>query len=79
VGEEVAGAKTRTLATLTTPTRGPPRLQEAGHEVVTFLATGEGGRTMEKLIGPMGVSAMLDLIPSEIAVDRVSRFRAVRG
>lgn len=34
---------------------------------------------MEKLIGPMGVSTMLDLTPSEIAVDRVSRFRAVRG
>ena len=47
--------------------------------MVTFLATGEGGRTMEKLIGPMGVSAMLDLTPSEIAVDRVARFRAVRG
>ncbi len=34
---------------------------------------------MEKLIGPMGVSAMLDLTPLEIAVDRVARFRAVRG
>ena len=43
------------------------RLQEAGHEVVTFHATGEGGRTMERLIGPMGVSAMLDLTTVEIA------------
>ena len=43
------------------------RLQEAGYEVVTFHATGEGGRTMERLIGPMGVSAMLDLTTVEIA------------
>ena len=43
------------------------RLQEAGYEVVTFHATGEGGRTMERLVGPMGVSAMLDLTTVEIA------------
>ena len=47
------------------------RLQEAGYEVVTFHATGEGGRTMERLIGPMGVSAMLDLTTVEIADDVV--------
>ena len=35
--------------------------------MVTFHATGEGGRTMERLIGPMGVSAMLDLTTVEIA------------
>ena len=53
--------------TTTGVTAASARLQEAGYEVVTFHATGEGGRTMEKLIGPMGVSATLDLTTVEIA------------
>ena len=53
--------------TTTGVTAAGARLQESGYEVVTFHATGEGGRTMEKLIGPMGVRAMLDLTTVEIA------------
>ena len=42
-------------------------LGAAGYEVVTFHATGEGGRAMEQLVEPMGVRAMLDLTTVEIA------------
>lgn len=67
-----AGDRTLAFATmLGLTTRGVTAaralLQEAGYEVVTFHATGEGGRAMERLIGPMGVSAMLDLTTVEVA------------
>ena len=43
------------------------RVREAGYEVVTFHATGEGGRAMEGMLGPMATSGMLDLTTVEIA------------
>lgn len=43
------------------------RVQQAGYEVVTFHATGEGGRAMEGMLGPMATSGMLDLTTVEIA------------
>ncbi len=55
------------------------RLQEAGYEVVTFHATGEGGRTMERLIGPMGVSSMLDLTTVEVADEVVGGTKPAGG
>ena len=67
-----------TMLGLTTSgvTAARARLQEAGYEVVTFHATGEGGRTMEKLIAPMGVSAMLDLTTVEIADEVVGGMKS---
>ena len=53
-----------TTAGVTMATR---RMQEAGYEVVTFHATGEGGRAMEGMLGPMETSGMLDLTTVEIA------------
>ena len=43
------------------------RVQDAGYEVVTFHATGEGGRAMEGMLAPMATSGMLDLTTVEIA------------
>ncbi len=65
--------------TTTGVTAAGARLQEAGYEVVTFHATGEGGRAMEKLIGPMGVSAMLDLTTVEIADEVVGGTKPAGG
>ena len=65
--------------TTTGVTAAGARLQEAGYEVVTFHATGEGGRTMEKLIGPMGVRAMLDLTTVEIADEVVGGTKPAGG
>ena len=65
--------------TTTGVTAARSRLQEAGYEVVTFHATGEGGRTMEQLIGPMGVSAMLDLTTVEIADEVVGGTKPAGG
>ena len=53
--------------TTTGVTAARARLQDAGYEVVTFHATGEGGRAMERLMEPMGVSAMLDMTTVEVA------------
>ena len=53
--------------TTTGVTAARAHLGDAGYEVVTFHATGEGGRAMEQLVEPMGVSAMLDLTTVEIA------------
>ena len=54
-------------------------LQKASYEVVTFHATGEGGRTMERLIGPMGARAMLDLTTVEIADEVVGGTKPAGG
>ena len=58
-----------TMLGLTTAgvTMAARRMQEAGYEVVTFHATGEGGRAMEGMLGPMETSGMLDLTTVEIA------------
>ena len=53
-----------TTAGVTLATR---RVQEAGYEVVTFHATGEGGRAMEGMLGRMATCGMLDLTTVEIA------------
>ena len=65
--------------TTTGVTAARARLQEAGYEVVTFHATGEGGRTMERLIGPMDVGAMLDLTAVEIADEVVGGTKPAGG
>jgi len=58
-----------TMLGLTTAgvTMAARRVQESGYEVVTFHATGEGGRAMEGMLGPMATSGMLDLTTVEIA------------
>lgn len=52
------------------------RVQEAGYEVVTFHATGEGGRAMEGLVEPMSVRGMLDLTTVEIADEVVGGLKS---
>lgn len=46
-------------------------LEEAGYEVLVFAATGQGGRTMESLIGSGMVSGVLDVTTTEWADELV--------
>ena len=76
--EDEADLVFATMLGLTTAgvTGARARVEEAGYEVVTFHATGEGGRAMEGLIEPMGVSAMLDLTTVEIADEVVGGLKS---
>lgn len=62
-----------TMFGVTTPavTTARRRLEELGHEVVTFHATGTGGRAMEDLIATGQVDGVLDLTTTELADDLV--------
>lgn len=46
-------------------------LEEAGYEVLVFAATGQGGRTMESLIGSGLVAGVLDITTTEWADELV--------
>ncbi|MCU0705719.1 MAG: Tm-1-like ATP-binding domain-containing protein [Fimbriiglobus sp.] len=60
-----------TMFGVTTPcvTAARSQLEASGFEVLTFHATGTGGRTMEGLIGDGLVSGVLDITTTELADD----------
>ena len=62
-----------TMFGVTTPcvTAARERLEAAGHEVLTFHATGVGGDSMERLIGDGVVDAVLDVTTTELADELV--------
>src|SRR3954469_10440388 len=62
-----------TMFGVTTPcvTVARERLEAAGHEVLTFHATGVGGDSMERLIGDGVVDAVLDVTTTELADELV--------
>jgi uncharacterized protein (UPF0261 family) len=62
-----------TMFGVTTPavTAARAELERRGYEVVTFHATGTGGRAMEELIGSGFVAGVLDLTTTELADDLV--------
>jgi uncharacterized protein (UPF0261 family) len=47
------------------------RLEELGYEVVVFLQTGTGGRSLEELIQARQITAVLDVTTSELADELV--------
>ena len=62
-----------TMFGVTTPcvTAARKRLEAAGHEVLTFHATGVGGDSMERLIGDGVIDAVLDVTTTELADELV--------
>ena len=62
-----------TMFGVTTPcvTAARERLEAAGHEVLTFHATGVGGDSMERLVGDGVVDAVLDVTTTELADELV--------
>ena len=62
-----------TMFGVTTPcvTAAREHLEAAGHEVLTFHATGVGGDSMERLIGDGVVDAVLDVTTTELADELV--------
>ncbi len=58
---------------VTTPavTTARGQLEELGYEVVTFHATGTGGRAMEELVAAREVDGVLDLTTTELADELV--------
>ena len=62
-----------TMFGVTTPAVDVARaeLEEQGYEVFVFHATGNGGRTMEKLVAQKQIDGVLDLTTSELADELV--------
>ncbi|HEU4600153.1 MAG TPA: Tm-1-like ATP-binding domain-containing protein [Solirubrobacterales bacterium] len=62
-----------TMFGVTTPcvTTARALLEERGYEVITFHATGRGGRAMEELIGDGFFAAVLDATTTELADEEV--------
>jgi uncharacterized protein (UPF0261 family) len=62
-----------TMFGVTTPavTTAREELERRGYEVVTFHATGTGGRAMEELVGSGFVDGVLDLTTTELADELV--------
>jgi uncharacterized protein (UPF0261 family) len=73
VPERSGAVVAATMFGVTTPcvTAARERLQAAGHEVLTFHATGVGGDSMERLIGDGVVDAVLDVTTTELADELV--------
>jgi uncharacterized protein (UPF0261 family) len=73
VPERSGAVVAATMFGVTTPcvTAARERLEAAGHEVLTFHATGVGGDSMERLIGDGVVDAVLDVTTTELADELV--------
>jgi uncharacterized protein (UPF0261 family) len=73
VPESSGAVVAATMFGVTTPcvTAARERLEAAGHEVLTFHATGVGGDSMERLIGDGVVDAVLDVTTTELADELV--------